>query len=58
MQGYLSHLKGMVELGIHMFIENRCIRKTLIVRRELEGSAHSSGKQNCLKDGETVAYLL
>ncbi len=54
MQGYLSHLKGMVELDSKGSLRI-VVLENLIVRRELEGSAHSSLQTELLvKDGETI----
>ncbi len=54
MQGYLSHLKGMVELDSQGSLRI-VVLENLIVRRELEGSAHSSLQTELLvKDGETI----
>ena len=54
MQGYLSHLKGMVEVDSNGSLRI-VVLENLIVRRELEGSAHSSLQTELLvKDGETI----
>ena len=54
MQGYLSHLKGMVELDSQGSLRI-VVLENLIVRRELEGSTHSSLQTELLvKDGETI----
>ena len=57
MQGYLSHLKGMVELD-----EKNALRivvlENLIVRREFEGNAKTMSSlqtELLVKDGETIA---
>ena len=55
MQGYLSHLKGMVELDSKGDLRI-VVLENLIVRRELEGSGHSSLQTELLvKNGETIA---
>ena len=55
MQGYLSHLKGMVELDANGALRI-VVLENLIVRREMEGSAHSSLQTELLvQDGETIA---
>ncbi len=56
MQGYLSHLKGMVELDGQGSLRI-VVLENLIVRREMEGSSKSSSFQTELlvKDGETIA---
>jgi DNA-directed RNA polymerase subunit beta' len=56
MQGYLSHLKGMVELDAAGSLRI-VVLENLIVRREMEGSSKSSSLQTELlvKDGETIA---
>jgi DNA-directed RNA polymerase subunit beta' len=56
MQGYLSHLKGMVELDSHGSLRI-VVLENLIVRREMEGSSKTSSLQTELlvKDGETIA---
>ena len=54
MQGYLSHLKGMVELDSQGALRI-VVLENLIVRREMEGSAQSSLQTELLvKDGETI----
>lgn len=54
MQGYLSHLKGMVELDSQGSLRI-VVLENLIVRRELEGASHSSLQTELLvKDGETI----
>ena len=55
MQGYLSHLKGMVELDAKGALRI-VVLENLIVRRELEGSSKASSLQTELlvKDGETI----
>ncbi|MBD5403176.1 DNA-directed RNA polymerase subunit beta'' [bacterium] len=54
MQGYLSHLKGMVELDSEGSLRI-VVLENLIVRREMEGSSHSSLQTELLvKDGETI----
>ena len=55
MQGYLSHLKGMVELDSNNELRI-VVLENLIVRREMEGSSTSSSLQTELlvKDGETI----
>ena len=54
MQGYLSHLKGMVELDSQGSLRI-VVLENLIVRREMEGSANSSLQTELLvKDGETI----
>ena len=54
MQGYLSHLKGMVELDANGALRI-VVLENLIVRREMEGSAHSSLQTELLvHDGETI----
>ena len=55
MQGYLSHLKGMVELDSQGALRI-VVLENLIVRREMEGSAKASSLQTELlvKDGETI----
>ena len=55
MQGYLSHLKGMVELDSKGALRI-VVLENLIVRRELEGSSKASSLQTELlvKDGETI----
>jgi len=54
MQGYLSHLKGMVELDANGELRI-VVLENLIVRRELEGSAHSSLQTELLvKDGQII----
>ncbi len=55
MQGYLSHLKGMVELDGQGSLRI-VVLENLIVRREMEGSSKSSSLQTELlvKDGETI----
>ena len=55
MQGYLSHLKGVVELD-----ENGALRvvvlENLIVRREMEGSSNQALQTELLvKDGQIIA---
>ena len=55
MQGYLSHLKGMVELDGNGELRI-VVLENLIVRREMEGSARSSLQTELLvKDGEIIA---
>jgi DNA-directed RNA polymerase subunit beta' len=56
MQGYLSHLKGMVELDSQGSLRI-VVLENLIVRREMEGSSKTSSLQTELlvKDGETIA---
>ena len=55
MQGYLSHLKGMVELDSQGSLRI-VVLESLIVRREMEGSSKASSLQTELlvKDGETI----
>ena len=54
MQGYLSHLKGMVELDSQGSLRI-VVLENLIVRREMEGSGNSSLQTELLvKDGETI----
>ena len=55
MQGYLSHLKGMVELDGQGSLRI-VVLENLIVRREMEGSSKTSSLQTELlvKDGETI----
>lgn len=55
MQGYLSHLKGMVELDSKGSLRI-VVLENLIVRREMEGSSKASSLQTELlvKDGETI----
>ncbi|MGN0031200.1 MAG: DNA-directed RNA polymerase subunit beta'' [Candidatus Gastranaerophilaceae bacterium] len=55
MQGYLSHLKGMVELDSQGALRI-VVLENLIVRREMEGSSKASSLQTELlvKDGETI----
>lgn len=54
MQGYLSHLKGMVELDSQGSLRI-VVLENLIVRREMEGSANSALQTELLvKDGETI----
>jgi len=55
MQGYLSHLKGMVELDSQGALRI-VVLENLIVRREMEGSSKSSSLQTELlvKDGEVI----
>ena len=55
MQGYLSHLKGMVELDSQGSLRI-VVLENLIVRREMEGSSKASSLQTELlvKDGETI----
>ena len=55
MQGYLSHLKGMVELDSQGNLRI-VVLENLIVRREMEGSSKVSSLQTELlvKDGETI----
>lgn len=54
MQGYLSHLKGMVELDSKGALRV-VVLENLIVRRELEGASHASLQTELLvKDGETI----
>lgn len=57
MQGYLSHLKGMVELDSKNNLKV-VVLETLIVRRELEGSAKLSSSlqtELLVKHGQTIA---
>ena len=55
MQGYLSHLKGMVELDSKGSLRI-VVLENLIVRRENEGSGVSALQTELLvKDGETIA---
>ncbi len=55
MQGYLSHLKGMVELDSRGDLRI-VVLENLIVRRESEGTTHSSLQTELLvKNGETIA---
>jgi len=56
MQGYLSHLKGMVELDANGELRI-VVLENLIVRREQEGTAATASLQTELlvKDGETIA---
>ena len=55
MQGYLSHLKGMVELDSKGELRI-VVLENLIVRRETEGSAQSSMQTELLvKNGETIS---
>jgi len=55
MQGYLSHLKGLVELDANGGLRI-VVLENLIVRREMEGSSKASSLQTELlvKDGETI----
>lgn len=54
MQGYLSHLKGMVELDSKGALRI-VVLENLIVRREMEGAANSALQTELLvKDGETI----
>lgn len=54
MQGYLSHLKGMVELDSNGNLRI-VVLENLIVRREMEGSVNSALQTELLvKDGETI----
>jgi len=54
MQGYLSHLKGMVELDSNGALRV-VVLENLIVRRELEGSSPSSMQTELLvTDGQTI----
>src|SRR5574344_185262 len=55
MQGYLSHLKGMVELDSKGSLRI-VVLENLIVRREMEGTGRSSSLQTELlvKDGQTI----
>ena len=55
MQGYLSHLKGMVELDSKGALRI-VVLENLIVRREMEGSTKVSSLQTELlvKDGQTI----
>ena len=55
MQGYLSHLKGMVELDSQGDLRI-VVLENLIVRREVEGNSKASSMQTELlvKDGETI----
>ena len=54
MQGYLSHLKGMVELDSKGNLRI-VVLENLIVRREMEGAANSALQTELLvKDGETI----
>lgn len=55
MQGYLSHLKGMVELDAKNNLKV-VVLETLIVRREMEGGAKASSLQTELlvKHGQTI----
>lgn len=54
MQGYLSHLKGMVELDSKGNLRI-VVLENLIVRREMEGSVNSALQTELLvKDGETI----
>ena len=55
MQGYLSHLKGMVELDAQGGLRI-VVLENLIVRREMEGTSKASSLQTELlvKDGETI----
>ena len=55
MQGYLSHLKGMVELDSQGALRI-VVLENLIVRREVEGSSKASSLQTELlvKDGEVI----
>ncbi len=54
MQGYLSHLKGMVELDSKGNLRI-VVLENLIVRREMEGSGSSALQTELLvKDGETI----
>lgn len=57
MQGYLSHLKGMVELDSKNNLKV-VVLETLIVRREVEGSAKLSSSlqtELLVKHGQTIA---
>jgi len=55
MQGYLSHLKGMVELDKKGALRI-VVLENLIVRREMEGAAHSSLQTELLvKNGQNIA---
>lgn len=57
MQGYLSHLKGMVELDSKNNLKV-VVLETLIVRREIEGSAKLSSSlqtELLVKHGQTIA---
>ncbi len=55
MQGYLSHLKGMVELDAQGGLRI-VVLENLIVRREMEGTSKASSLQTELlvKNGETI----
>ncbi len=54
MGGYLSHLKGIVELDSHGELRI-VVLENLIVRRELEGSANNSLQTELLvKDGQVI----
>lgn len=54
MQGYLSHLKGMVELDSNGNLRI-VVLENLIVRREIEGAANDALQTELLvKDGETI----
>ena len=54
MQGYLSHLKGMVELDSNGSLRI-VVLENLIVRREMEGAANAALQTELLvKDGETI----
>ncbi len=54
MSGYLSHLKGVVELDSHGELRI-VVLENLIVRRELEGSANKSLQTELLvKDGQVI----
>ena len=54
MGGYLSHLKGVVELDSHGELRI-VVLENLIVRRELEGSANNSLQTELLvKDGQVI----
>ena len=54
MQGYLSHLKGMVELDSNGNLRI-VVLENLIVRREIEGAANAALQTELLvKDGETI----
>src|SRR5574344_2523308 len=55
MQGYLSHLKGLVELDSKGDLRI-VVLENLIVRREMEGTGRSSSLQTELlvKDGQTI----
>ncbi len=54
MQGYLSHLKGLVELDAKGALRI-VVLENLIVRREMEGASHSSLQTELLvKDGEVI----